>query len=70
MIGWLAGVDWQATGVLAIGVWQAIKEWRLRRQKKHSKAEANRVARQLGEMASEVTPNRRRPPTLPPPVVR
>lgn len=28
IIGWLGKVDWQATGVLAIAVWQAVKEWR------------------------------------------
>lgn len=55
MIGWLAGVDWQATGVLLIGVWQAIKEFRLRKEKKR---------------AAQSPPNRKRPPTLPPVNVR
>jgi hypothetical protein len=34
MWGFIKGIDWQATGVLAITVWQAFKEWRARRDKK------------------------------------
>lgn len=28
MWGILSSIDWTATGVLLIGVWQAVKEWR------------------------------------------
>ncbi len=30
MMGFLKDIDWTATGVLVISLWQAIKEWRTR----------------------------------------
>lgn len=34
----LSGIDWQATGVLALAVWQAIKEWRTKAVRRPSPA--------------------------------
>lgn len=38
----IQGIDWQATGILAITVWQAVKEWRNRKQARAAKQPAPR----------------------------
>lgn len=40
MWGFITDIDWTATGVFLVTVWQAIKEVRFRKEKKKAKAAA------------------------------
>jgi hypothetical protein len=52
IVNFLQGVDWTATGILAISVWQAVKEWRTRAVTKPAKPKPATLPK--------------RPPSIPP----